>query len=125
MLYADWKFQLWKGTQFFNRFKWDGRWQRQSISEVRKRGGRPRSHFVGLINKGEWSIPIGLSVLEPRIKSELRRGKPYSAFLSISTIAEQTLFVIWTQPIMAESVGVAYFPRYGRAAADRSRRSIR
>ncbi|MEE3234254.1 MAG: hypothetical protein VX294_08825 [Candidatus Latescibacterota bacterium] len=114
VLYADWKFQLWKGTQFFNRLKWDARWQRQSISEVQKRGGRPRSHFVGLINKGEWSVPIGLSVLEPRIKSELRREKPYSSFLSTSTIAEQTLFVIWTQPIMAESVGVAYFPRYGR-----------
>ena len=71
-------------------------------------------NFFGVINKGEWSIPVGLSSLEPRFKNEFRHETPYSSFLNTSTIVEQTLFLIWTQPLMAESVGVAYFPRYGR-----------
>ena len=114
VFYADWKFNLSKDIQVFSRVKWDKLWQLQSDLELRKRGGRPRSQFLGLINKAEWSIPIGLGVLEPRIKSELRSETPFSSFLNPYTISEQTLFLIWTQPLMAESVGVAYFPRYGR-----------
>jgi hypothetical protein len=114
IFYADWNLKLSQGTELFNRIKWDARWQREPAIEVRKRGGRPRSNFFGVINKGEWSIPVGLSSLEPRFKNEFRHETPYSSFLNTSTIVEQTLFLIWTQPLMAESVGVAYFPRYGR-----------
>ena len=32
----------------------------------------------------------------------------------MATSLEQTLFILWTQPLMAEQVGVSYFPRYGR-----------
>ena len=67
-----------------------------------------------MINKGEWSIPIGLPVFEPRVKSEIRSDRPFNALLEEVVLAEQTLFLLWTQPLMAESVGVAYFPRYGR-----------
>ena len=67
-----------------------------------------------MINKGEWSIPIGLAVFEPRVKSEIRSDRPFNVLLEEVVLAEQTLFLLWTQPLMAESVGVAYFPRYGR-----------
>ena len=113
-LYLDFEHELWDGTHFLHRVKWEGLWQRDEPELVREREGRYRSGFLGLINKGEWSIPIGLAVLEPRVKSEVRRERPFNALLEETTIAEQTLFLIWTQPLMAESVGVAYFPRYGR-----------
>jgi hypothetical protein len=31
---------------------------------------------------------------------------------------EETLFLLWTQPLFAESAGVSYFPRYGRQLFD-------
>ena len=113
-LYLDLDHELWDGTHFLHRFKWDALWQRDVAETVREREGRHRSRFIGLINKGEWSIPVGLAVFEPRIKSEIRSDRPFNALLEKVVLAEQTLFLIWTQPLMAESVGVAYFPRYGR-----------
>jgi len=113
-LYLDLDHELWEGTHFLHRFKWDALWQRDDKEAVREREGRYRSRFIGLINKGEWSIPIGLAVFEPRVKSEIRSDRPFNALLEEVVLAEQTLFLLWTQPLMAESVGVAYFPRYGR-----------
>ncbi len=113
-LYADLEHELWNGTHFLHRLKWESLWQRDAPDQVREREGRYRSSFVGLINKGEWSIPVGLAVFEPRVKSEVRKERPFNALLDEILLAEQTLFLLWTQPLMAESVGVAYFPRYGR-----------
>jgi len=112
--YADWGHGLGQGMRFLHRFKWDFVQQRDRREVVREHEGRNRSGFVGIINKGEWSVPVGLAVFEPRIKSEVRRQRPFSALLGETTVAEQTLFLIWTQPLLAETVGVAYFPRYGR-----------
>ena len=67
-----------------------------------------------MINKVEWSIPIGLAVFEPRFKSEYRQVQPFSRRQPSATVLEETLFLIWTQPLLAETVGVAYYPRYGR-----------
>ena len=112
--YADWEHGLLQGMRFLHRFKWDVVQQRDSQRVVQEREGRYKSGFIGVVNKGEWSLPVGLAVFEPRIKSEVRHQRPYSSLLGETTIAEQTLFLIWTQPLLAESVGVAYFPRYGR-----------
>ena len=73
-----------------------------------------RSGFLGLINRAEWSLAVGLGVLEPRFKSEYRRERPFSTRLPSSSSLEETFSLLWTQPLLAESAGVTYFPRYGR-----------
>jgi hypothetical protein len=114
VLYADVEHGLGHGVRLLHRCKWEEWRQRDDPEQVRSRGGRVRSGFLGLINKAEWSIPVGLGSLEPRWKSEWRRERPFSARLASSTLVEQTALLIWTQPLLAESVGVSYFPRYGR-----------
>jgi hypothetical protein len=113
-LYGDLDQRLPAGVRLFHRFKWDYLHQRDSAAIVRGREGRKISGFVGLVNKAEWSIPVGLAVLEPRFKSEFRRQRPFSSRESRLTQIEETASVLWTQPLMAESTGVNYFPRYGR-----------
>ena len=114
VLYADLAHRLGPDFRFLHRFKWEGWWQRQKAEFLRGREGRQRSGFFGLIDKAEWSLPIGLGVLEPRWKSEYRRQRPFSTRLPVATSLEQTAFILWTQPLLAEQVGVSYFPRYGR-----------
>ena len=113
-LYADLEQQVGPGVRLLHRFKWDLLRQRASAAEVRAREGRRTSGFLGLINKADWSIPVGLAVLEPRLKSEFRRERPFSTRQALRNEWERTASVLWTQPLMAESTGVNYFPRYGR-----------
>ena len=113
-LYLDLDQRLGAQMRLLHRFKWDWVEQQDPADEVRLREGRKTSGFLGAINKAEWSIPVGLGVLEPRFKSEFRRERPFSTRLLESTSLEETFFLIWTQPLFAESVGVSYFPRYGR-----------
>ena len=88
--------------------------QRDADAALAVREGRRQSGFLGVINRAQWSIPIGLATLEPRFKSEFRRERPFSARRPTSTSLEETAILLWTQPLMAETVGVSYFPRYGR-----------
>ncbi len=112
--YGDIEQRIGPGIRLFHRAKWDWTQQLETAEEARQREGRKTSFFVGLINKAEWSIPIGLGVLEPRWKSEYRRERPFSSRLPASESIEQLGILMWTQPLMAESVGVSYFPKYGR-----------
>ncbi len=113
-LYADVDQRLGAGVRLFHRVKWDWAQQRDNAEQVRLREGRKTSYFVGAINKVEWSIPIGLGVLEPRWKSEYRKERPFSRRLSTVSSLEQIGILLWTQPLLAETVGVSYFPKYGR-----------
>ena len=108
--YADFDLRLGPGIRTLHRFKWD---------LLRQRGdgpfpGRRTSSFIGFVDKAEWSIPIGLGVLEPRYKSEYRRQRPFSRRLPAAASLQQTAILLWTQPLMAEGTSVGYFPRYGR-----------
>ena len=113
-LYFDFEHRLGSQVRLMHRFKWDWVDQRDEEAEVRSREGRKTSGFLGAINKVEWSIPVGLGVLEPRFKSEFRKQRPFSTRLPAATSIEETFFLMWTQPLFAESVGVSYYPRYGR-----------
>ena len=113
-LYLDLDQRLGTQMRLLHRFKWDWVDQQDPADEVRFREGRKISGFLGAINKAEWSIPVGLGVLEPRFKSEFRRERPFSTRRLESTSLEETFFLIWTQPLLAEAVGISYFPRYGR-----------
>ena len=113
-LYADVEQRIGPGVRIFHRVKWHWAQQLETAEEARQREGRKTSFFLGVINKAEWSIPIGLGVLEPRWKSEYRRERPFSTRVSLSESIEQWAILMWTQPLMAESVGVSYFPKYGR-----------
>ena len=113
-LYADVEQRIGPGVRIFHRVKWHWAQQLETAEEARQREGRKTSSFLGVINKAEWSIPIGLGVLEPRWKSEYRRERPFSTRVSLSESIEQWAILMWTQPLMAESVGVSYFPKYGR-----------
>ena len=113
-LYADFAHQVGRGVRLLHRAKWLHWRQRDSAEEVAGRDGRVDSGFLGVINKAEWSIPVGLAVLEPRFKSEYRKITPFSRRLPQATVLEETVFLIWTQPLLSETVGLAYYPRYGR-----------
>ncbi|MGY8823945.1 MAG: hypothetical protein ACKVJG_08405 [Candidatus Latescibacterota bacterium] len=114
VFYADFEHRIGAGVRLLHRAKWEHWHQRDAKGEVQGRDGRVNSGFIGLIDKAEWSIPIGLAVVEPRFKSEYRKVRPFNSRIPASTVLEETLFLMWTQPILAESVGVAYYPRYGR-----------
>ncbi len=113
-LYADLEHQLWQRLHLLHRAKWELLYQREPAAEVLAREGRKKAGFVGLIDKVEWGIPIGMGVLEPRWKSEFRRERPYSTRLAELTVLEQTGYFLWTQPLLAEKAGITYFPGYGR-----------
>jgi len=117
-LYADLEQRLGPGIRLQHRGKWDWVRQRDTAAAVRWREGRRTSGFAGMINKAEWSIPVGLGTVEPRWKSEYRRDRPFSARLPTAGSLEETFFLLWTQPLLAEKVGISYFPRYGRQLFD-------
>ena len=113
VVYADLEHQIGSGIRLLHRVKWEHWRQREGEEEVAERDGRVDSGFLGVINKAEWSIPMGLAVVEPRFKSEYRQVRPFSKLQQPATVLEETLFLIWTQPLLAETIGVAYYPRYG------------
>ena len=117
-LYADWDLRLGPQVRTLHRFKWHRVEQRRETTDAIGFTGRPVSGFLGASNKAEWSVPIGLAVLEPRWKSEYRRDRPFSTRLPSGESLEQPLFLLWTQPLFAETSGVAYFPRFGRQLFD-------
>ena len=77
-----------------------------------------RSGFLGVINKAEWTVPLGLGRLEPRWKSEYRRDRPFHSRAPVAESLEQTLFLLWVQPILAEQVSISYYARHGRQIFD-------
>jgi hypothetical protein len=113
-LYADLEHQLGQRLHLLHRAKWELLYQREPEAQVLDREGRKWAGFLGLIDKAEWSIPVGMAILEPRWKSEFRRQRPYSHRLPTLTVLEETGSLLWTQPLLAEKVGVNYFPGYGR-----------
>ncbi len=113
-LYADLDQRIGPGIQLQHRLKWSVWRQRDDAETLRQREGRRTSSFSGLINRAQWSIPFGLATLQPRFKSEYRRERPYSTRRAAFSALEETGTLLWSQPLMAEEVGVSYFPRYGR-----------
>jgi len=118
VFYADLEQRIGAGIRLFHRGKWEWLAQRDRPEEVRAREGRMSSGFLGMINRAEWVIPIGLGTLEPRFKSEFRRDRPFSRLLSRATSLEETVSLLWIQPLMSEKTAVSYFARYGRQLFD-------
>jgi hypothetical protein len=114
VFYADLDQQWGPGVQLQHRLKWASFRQRARRDMLRQREARRTSHFTGLINRVQWSIPFGLATLQPRFKSEYRHERPYSTRRSAFSSIEGMLTLLWTQPILAEKVGITYYPRYGR-----------
>ncbi|MEE2832821.1 MAG: hypothetical protein VYD18_10735 [Candidatus Latescibacterota bacterium] len=115
--YVDWTQRL-GDVRALHRFKLERWWQRDSKEQVAAREGRRLSGFTGVINKAEWSIPIGLAVLEPRFKSEYRSDRPFRKQLSTARSIEETVFLLWTQPLFAERTTVNYYAGYGKQLFD-------
>ena len=113
-LYIDVDQRPTESVRLQHRLKWDLLVQRDRVAELQAREGRKRGGSMGVINKAEWSIPIGLGLVQPRWKSEYRRDRPFSTRQSASTSLEETGILLWTQPLLAERGGVNYFPRFGR-----------
>ena len=113
-LYLDLDQHLSAGLRLQHRLKWEILRQRDARETLRLREGRRTSGFFGLIDKVEWSMPIGLGILEPRLKSEFRRDRPFSTRRSTATSLEETAILLWIQPLLSEQITVNYYPRYGR-----------
>ena len=116
--YADLSHQLAAGVRMLHRLKWDLAVQRDDDELVGRRLARRRSGFVGVIDKAEWSVPVGLGLFAPRWKSELRFDRPYSRRQEKARSLEETVFLLWTQPLLAEQTRASYFARYGRQIFD-------
>ena len=117
-LYADLDQRLGLGVRLFHRFKWESFRQRRDEEEVRLDERRMRSGFLGLINRAEWAIPAGRGLLEPRWKSEYRADRPYDARRPRSSRLEESLFLLWRQPLLSELTSVNYYARYGKQLFD-------
>lgn len=113
-LYADFDQRLTRGLRLMHRFKWEVLHQRRSRAQLTEDESRRRAGFAGLMNRAEWTLPVGLGVIEPRWKSEYRQDRPFSTRLPTARSLEETFLLLWTQPLFAESTSVNYFPRYGR-----------
>ena len=119
VLYADLNHRFGPDIRLSHRFKWEDVHQRvDETTDLFGFPARQRSGFMGAISRAEWSVPVGLAVFEPRWKSEYRRDRPFTTRSDKAESLEETLFLLWTQPLFAESVGVSYFPRYGRQLFD-------
>jgi hypothetical protein len=114
VLYAELQQHIGSGTRIEHRVKWEWRRQLDSDASLRSREGRRSSGSLSMVNRGQWDIPVGLATLEPRIKSEFRRDRPFSLRRSESTTLEEIAILLWRQPVLAEHVAVGYFPGYGR-----------
>ncbi len=117
-LYADWEQRLGEGIRLQHRFKWDLLHQRDSDASLQEREGRRNAGLLGLVNKAEWSIPVGMGTLAPRWKSAWERNTPFSTRQQAFTSLEQLGILLWTQPLLAEKTKVGYFGRYGRQLFD-------
>ncbi len=118
LFYADLDQRFGAGLRFFHRFKYDRFWQRRPVEQVAAAEGRMTSGFLGLINKAEWTIPVGLGVVEPRWKSEFRRDNPFSTRLPTAESLEESVFLMWSLPVFAERTSVNYHAGYGRQLFD-------
>ncbi len=114
VFYVDLEQHLGPGVQIQHRLKWALLRQRAQREILQRREGRRTSGFTGVINRVQWSIPFGLATLQPRFKSEYRRERPYNTRRPAFNSVEEILTLLWTQPLLAERVGVSYYPRYGR-----------
>ena len=117
-LYADLEQDLGAGLRALHRAKLERWWQRRSRTAVVRDEGRRTSGFAGLMSRAEWTIPIGLATLEPRWKGEYREDRPYSTRYPTARSVEQVAYLMWTQPLFAESSTVSYYARYGRQIFD-------
>ncbi|MBT3341581.1 MAG: hypothetical protein HN712_17595 [Gemmatimonadetes bacterium] len=118
LLYADLEQQFGDGLRVSHRLKVDRFWQRRPRAQVVADEGRMRSGFVGVINRAEWTLPIGLGVVEPRWKSEFRQDRPFSSRQPTARSIEQAAFLMWSQPVFAERASVNYHAGYGRQIFD-------
>ncbi len=107
--YADLDQRLGGGLRLQHRAKIE-QWRPQA----RDPDLRANAGFAGLMDKLSWQLPLGMSFLEPRWKSECRRERPFNSRLPASTSLEQTAIVLFTQPLLAEHTQVGYFPGRGR-----------
>ena len=112
--YVDLEHHLGDAVRVEHRGRWQLLRQRDAAQAIQERELRRASGFRGWIDRAEWRVPVGLSVLETRWKSEWREQRPASLRVPAGSTLEQMVFLIWTQPLLAESASVAYFPRYGR-----------
>jgi hypothetical protein len=112
--YIDVEHHLGDAVRVEHRGRWQTMRQRDDAQALLERELRHSSGFRGWIDRAEWRVPVGLSVLETRWKSEWREQRPASIRVPVGTTLEQMVFLIWTQPLLAESASVTYFPRYGR-----------
>ncbi len=117
-LYADWDQRLGKGLRLQHRLKWDYLRQLDGGAALEAREGRRQAGFLGLIDKAEWIIPLGMGFLEPRWKSEWQRERPYSTRQPGVTSLEQLGILLWTQPLLGEKTKVSYYSHYGRQLFD-------
>jgi len=112
--YIDLEHHLGEAFRVEHRGRWQMMRQRDGAEALLARDLRRSSGFRGWIDRAEWRVPVGLSVLETRWKSEWREHRPASLLVPVGTTLEQMVFFILTQPLLAESASVTYFPGYGR-----------
>ena len=111
-LYADFAHRVGRGVRLLHRAKWSLAPARQPRAD---RDGRGRFGLSGRDQQGGVEHPGrvgGARAAFSRVNA--RKITPFSRRLPQATVLEETVFFILTQPLLAETVEPAYYPRYGR-----------
>ena len=82
-----------------NKFKYEVYSQREKFSDLRE-----NSSFFGLINKADYTFEIGEVEIEPRIKSEYLRQRPFSKRDPKRSELTETLFLIARFPLLRHTL---------------------
>ncbi|MDA0337843.1 MAG: hypothetical protein O2782_21965, partial [bacterium] len=99
------------GIYTAQRLKWDAYRQFGSADEIELRGVRRDSHFIGLINKAEYTVQLGSLSLVPRWKSEFLSRIPASRVLPKERQLTELLMIIVRKPVLRRSLlegGIEY-----------------
>lgn len=78
-----------------NKFKYEFYKQREEQSDL-----RDLATFIGVINKGDYSLHVGRFQIEPRFKSEYLRERPYRKREARRHELTETLFLITRFPLL-------------------------
>ena len=112
--YADLETEHRSGIITQHRWRWTTIQQQIADTQLYELDVRRTSGFFGLVDRVELNIPVGLAVLKPRWKSEYRNNRPLRRHLPATASLEETVTLIWSQPLLEEHVTVGYFPGFGR-----------
>ena len=89
--FFQWDRRSLEGLNLTHKMKYEVIHQRDDAARVRERGGRPTAHFLGMIERADYTHRIGKALVQPRWKSQLLLERPYVRTKPVRKEMTQTL----------------------------------